>query len=137
MRYLRAVYAIVILTSLLRRVNTALQHGTNISVREICTKWSVFSGTVMYICCINSALAFTCSLPELQTTACGSVEDCCLGKTFNYFLRGIPPFLRHSHIIMHIHMYMYMRTHSFFTKLFCRTLSAQRQSKQQRWEQKI
>ena len=38
--------------SLLRGVNSMLQHGTNISVSEICAKWSVFSGTVTY-CCIS------------------------------------------------------------------------------------
>ena len=33
----------------LRRVNSALQRGTNISISEIYAKWSVFSGTVTYI----------------------------------------------------------------------------------------
>ena len=39
----------MILTSPLRRVNSVLQRGTNISVCEICAKWLVFSGTVTYV----------------------------------------------------------------------------------------
>ena len=46
---LRTVYTIAILTSLLRRVNSTLQHGTNISISEICVEWSVFSGMVTFI----------------------------------------------------------------------------------------
>ena len=38
----------MILTSPLRRVNSTLERVANISIYDICTRWSVFSGTVTY-----------------------------------------------------------------------------------------
>ena len=47
-RYSRMLYAIMILTSPLNRVNSALQCGTDISKSETLAKWSVFLDTVAY-----------------------------------------------------------------------------------------
>ena len=38
----------MILTSPLRRANSTLERVANISICDICTRWSVFSGTVTY-----------------------------------------------------------------------------------------
>ena len=65
-RNLRTVYAIAILTSLLHRVHSALQCGTNISTSEKFAELSVFSGIVTYIYSIKDN-GFSRSIISTQT----------------------------------------------------------------------
>ena len=62
------VCAIANLTSPLRRVNSALQRGTNITISDTCAKWSVMLGMVTYTFHTSGRhllLTYTSFCPEL------------------------------------------------------------------------